>query len=523
MRPDRSQERLVLWLAMLASALATAYFHRTHQTLLYGDAVAHINIARRVVDNLTPGPFQLGTVWLPLPHVLMLPFVWADELWVSGLAGSFPSMAAYVLGAIGTFRLIRLLTARTAAWLGAALFVLNPNLLYMQATAMTEAIYLAAMIWAIYYLCEFDRRLRDGGDAGQSLQHAAFPLVAAMMTRYDGWFLAAVSAVAVAVRLIRLEPVDRLRLLKPALATAAVCALFGGFWLAWNYGIFGNALEFANGPYSARAIAARTTAAGDPPYPGQDHPRTAAVYFLRAAKLNLAEGRIENLLFGLAIFGSAFTLFEKRRRFALLLWTPLVFYALSIAYGAVPIFIPHWWPFSYYNVRYGLQLLPALIVGFALASHYIRRVHLSRAYVHVGTAAFAIVASLGYLSVIRQRPICLREARVNAVSRTAMEAKLAQQLMFVASNEKVLMFTGEYSGALQRARLPFRQVINEGNFGPWQRALGDPAAAADWVVASEGDDVARAAAAHAENLRLVTVLHTQGKKPVSIYRSATAR
>src|SRR5690349_10705068 len=112
------QERVVLMLAIVASTLAAAYFFRTEQTLLYGDAVAHINIARRVVDNLTPGAPQLGSVWLPLPHLLMLPFVAFDRLWTNGLAGTFPSMAAYVIAAVGMFRLLRLLTARTAAWLG---------------------------------------------------------------------------------------------------------------------------------------------------------------------------------------------------------------------------------------------------------------------------------------------------------------------------------------------------------------------------------------------------------------------
>ena len=47
--------------------------------MLYGDAVAHINIARRVFDSRTPGLLQLGTVWLPLPHLLMIPFLISDD------------------------------------------------------------------------------------------------------------------------------------------------------------------------------------------------------------------------------------------------------------------------------------------------------------------------------------------------------------------------------------------------------------------------------------------------------------
>ena len=52
----------------------------------------------------------------------------------------------------------------------------------------------------------------------------------------------------------------------------------------------------------------------------------------------------------------------------LFLLIPLPFYALSIAYGGVPIFIPYWWPFTHYNVRYGLQLLPAFCSRVSLFS-----------------------------------------------------------------------------------------------------------------------------------------------------------
>ncbi|MGA8867092.1 MAG: hypothetical protein WB510_08995, partial [Candidatus Sulfotelmatobacter sp.] len=88
--------RLLAWLAVCVSVLSFLYHYRHGDVLLYGDAVAHINIARRVFDSKTPGLLQLGTVWLPLPHLLILPFVVSDSLWQSGAGGSLPSMVAYV-------------------------------------------------------------------------------------------------------------------------------------------------------------------------------------------------------------------------------------------------------------------------------------------------------------------------------------------------------------------------------------------------------------------------------------------
>src|SRR5262245_41417698 len=98
---------LVAKLAGCVSVVAFLYYFQHGQILLYGDAVAHINIARRVFDSHTPGPLQLGTVWLPLPHILMMPFLVSDWMWQTGLGGSIPSLVSYVLGTLGVFRLVR--------------------------------------------------------------------------------------------------------------------------------------------------------------------------------------------------------------------------------------------------------------------------------------------------------------------------------------------------------------------------------------------------------------------------------
>src|SRR5437879_5315281 len=138
-----SDEGIVTLVGTAVSLFSFLYFFKRGEILLYGDAVAHINIARRVVDSLTPGPLQLGTVWLPLSHLITIPFVISDWAWMNGFAGSIGSMVAYVLGAVGIFRLVSNMASRPAAWLAAAIYVFNPNLIYMQATAMTESLYLA--------------------------------------------------------------------------------------------------------------------------------------------------------------------------------------------------------------------------------------------------------------------------------------------------------------------------------------------------------------------------------------------
>ncbi len=70
-------DRLSLWLgaaATLAGAAALLHYLRAGLTLAHYDAKAHLVVARRIFDSVTPTWDQIGAVWLPLPHVLnMLP------------------------------------------------------------------------------------------------------------------------------------------------------------------------------------------------------------------------------------------------------------------------------------------------------------------------------------------------------------------------------------------------------------------------------------------------------------------
>src|SRR5258708_40361486 len=147
---------------------------------------------RRFFYSKTPVLLQLGTVWLPLPHLLRMPFLISNEMWRRGIGGSIPSMAAYVCSVVGMFRLVREAlarnskatgSARVAAWTAALVYGTNPNLIYMQTTAMGEALYLAFFIWAVVYFSEFVR-----GEE-KALTKCGLCLVAACLTRYDGWFL----------------------------------------------------------------------------------------------------------------------------------------------------------------------------------------------------------------------------------------------------------------------------------------------------------------------------------------------
>jgi hypothetical protein len=535
-----AQQRKDALLTLILGGLSIAallWYYAHQQILLYGDAVAHINIARRVVDNRSwlSSFFQLGTVWLPLPHILMLPFVWSKALWMSGIAGSIASMAAYVLGALGIFRLVSARAPRSVAYLACSIYSLNPNLLYMQTTAMNEPLYLAFFIWAIVYFDEWVRGIsvetskQVDRPPERALEGCGIALAGGAATRYDGWFFGAIMGVLVLVVFVdwwrKTSGLSRRRAMTKSMVEFLLLnALVPVFWLAYNHRVSGRAMDWANGPYSAKAIAERTTARGAAPYPGKDHLITAGMYFVKAAKLNMGSGRWGDTMFALAVAGTLIAVWRFRRYWIwLLLWVPLLFYALSIAYGSVPIFIPTWWPFSYYNVRYGLELLPVFAVftglfGAVLAEFVNRR---RKQLVVWGVLALVVVAS--YSSCYADVPIGLKEAQVNAHGRMVIEEALARFLVGLPPSATLLMYQGEYVGALQRAGIPLRHAISEVNHPDWEWALLDPSRHANFVIAFKGDPVWMSAQEHRGDLTEVFAITVPGQTKCVIYTPTLPR
>lgn len=521
--PPRKGYWLLTTLSILISCIALAFYSRHNSILLYGDAVAHTNIARHIFDSRTPGILEFGTVWLPLPHLLEMPFVASDSLWHNGIGASIPSLIAFIAGVLGIFRLVNGFASRLASWIAALIYALNPNLMYLQATAMTEALYLAFFIWTVVHFCEFAQTAEvEPNRARRSLELCAMTLAGAMLVRYDAWFLAVCGMIALAATIGRLKGRDQKNAaLNPAIRRGArnfmvLVVLTAGLWLAYNYFAYGNALEFATGPYSARAIAERTRTPSFPTYPGEHCLRTAALYFLKASRLNVEEGAIGTCLLGIAFIALLATVYFSRRNLPVaLLWAPAIFYAVTIAYGSVPLFFPQWWPHSYYNVRYGLQLLPAIAVFAALSYEFLSRFISAR----LGAALIITLVTVSYLSILYRGPICLREAQANGAARMAFDARLAHELRKLPPSATLMMYCGEHSGALQDAGIPFRRVLREGNHPDWEIGLSRPAQAADYIVAIEDDDVFRAVRLFPQQFELMNTIDTPHQPQAFIYRS----
>ena len=354
----------------------------------------------------------------------------------------------------------------------------------------------------------------------------AWCLAGAELTRYDGWFLAgAMGATVVVIALRRWQN----RSLRPvAVKFLLGIAVVPVLWLAYNRVVYGNALEFANGPYSAKAIEQRVGA----PNPALHNAGVAAIYFLKSAQLNMAVGNWGRFWLAAALVALALGAWKLRAQSApmLLLWVPLLFYALSIAYGSVPLHVYTWWPFATFNQRYGLQLLPmfAVSAGVLAAS-----VFPSRRWRHGGklVAVMLALVVVSYASVWKAQPQCLKEAQRNWEIRHTLNSAVQRVVARLPRNSRFLMDLGEHVGVMEQAGIPLRQVVNNENHRPWkrptdpeglwERALADPPRYVDFVVAFDGDPVDQSA--NKTKLTVLAEIHATGQPHARIYAARTPR
>ena len=608
---------------VLLALVALSVCYRHGYTLLYGDAVAHLGNARRILDSNYPGLSQLGGVWLPLPHLLMLPFVMNMDMWRSGLAAAPMSMVSSAASVVGVWRLSRRMMRLRWALVATCFYGLNPNLLYSATTALTEPLFLALFMWSVVGAVEGVAALRVGNAAlaGRRMVFAGLMVLGEVFTRYDGWVMGALVWCALAWAMWRCDAGVRRRVMPWFGVFTVLCVAGPLLWFWYNAHFDGDWLDFMRGPYSAKAIE-RKTSHGAGHYPGWHNPVVALGYYARAAQIcaavwelgfavmaaaiwgawvswrrsHLSAGRAMAKLGRQRMTGGGWERWERAEGLTLLLWAPLPFYGYSVAFGSVPIFVPQLAPHAFYNARYGMELLPALCVYLALAAECVEgwlwsqpvseslglrdpaiegargleepRIPTSqkREVGHPGSwrliaarfwqplamvgcvlnsvlmmAGFGSAGFLrgeaahqrllleayrgGYVPAARRwsYPVVLQEGLVNAATRVPFEQSLARSLEEIPVDQPVLMSVTAHVGAVQDAGRTLKSIVSEGDEKAWEAALADPAHHAAYVIAMEGDPVAKAVAEHPAGLAETEVIRSSGQPLTRVYQSSVWR
>ncbi|MEO6890074.1 MAG: glycosyltransferase [Ktedonobacteraceae bacterium] len=494
--PRQKQAQLVakrskvrdLWLvatviiACVTSISACWYFFQQHEILLYQDSLSHMRISRSVFDSLTPGLSQLGSVWLPLPHILMWPFIWSNALWHSGLAGSFVSMPCYVITAIYLFRAARRLTGSSiASFIGTLLFIFNPNVLYLQSIPLSETVCMATLALTGYYFLSW---VQDG-ELKQLIITAACTFLATL-ARYDGWAL--FIALFCCIPLVGLMKRQKFLQIE---ANLVVFSALGGLgialWFVWNQIIFGNPLFFQAGLYSSQAQQSLQLTAGKL-YSYHNLWEAIRFYTIDSSQT------IGVVLFALAGIGIAW--FVLKHRFkpitvaALVFLIPLPFYIAALYSGNAIIWLPGANPagahVGLYNVRYGTQMVAPVALCVAMLAERMGSIPLPRFRAFSRFIIMGVILAQSFL-ITSQGIISLQDGQYSysCGPQKTVNLYLAEHY----AGGKVLQDVYASQFDVSDSGMDFKNVVYEGSGQVWLQALQHPDSLVDWIVVNPTNSI----------------------------------
>jgi hypothetical protein len=480
----RDTDHTVRWIALAAALLsigAYAYFASRGMALGYRDSISHLQIAARTLDSPTAGFGQLGGVWLPLPHVLMLPLVWIEPFYYSGFAGSVISMVSFVIASVYIYKIgLGLTKAKLPAIAGTLVFALNPNVLYMQSTPMTELLLFAA-IAAMTYYAQMWIQSEEHSEGYPYLFASAFAAFIGCLTRYEAWTITAVMTSVIVFagwRKYGARAAEGIVLSYLFLAGAAVV-----LWMGWNWLIFGSPLNFQNGQYAKPSlwVSAREKAVGNP--------LIAVETVWYAVVDNLGIVLVVAMIIG------AILLVLRRRDLDILpvlsLLTIAPFFVIALAVGQRPLHVAQITG-DLYNIRFGLlMVLPAAILVAYLVSlvpgKWRRGAGAAAALLTLlpvipsGTDGIATVQEAAHGST----GIITSQTGHNGTSKEAVEA--SRYLREHYDGGVILIESFGNESILFYAKVPLTNNVYEGSYQKWDPALSSPPGQEiKWIVMRTG-------------------------------------
>ena len=503
---------VAIWAAILTVALGSLhFFYSRGLTQLYGDTFAHMEAARRLFDSMTPGVPELGSVWLPMFHLLAAPLAINDHLWRTGLAGSLVSAAAFCLSAWFLFRLaLEMNGSVAAAFVALTAFLLCPSMFYLASTPMTEPLAILWAVLAVYGLLRYQMSGRTLCLAGAGV--AAF---FGTLTRYSEWYVLPFAALFI---LLARKDSWCVRF-RHAVMFSLIAGLGPVLWMLHNAVSYGNPIEFYNGPGSAEAIYAHQVATTAFRYPTGGSVLVSARYYIEDLKLIFGPWLLVLAVLGLMMWGLE-RRYRKRRAVTLLLLVQLPFYIQAMASAAVPIYVPTYFPHAYYNLRYGIEMLPAiaLLVSFVVSPTFSQNF---RKGMLTACVVVLCAQNVWMLAGGAQHLPVVKEGVLNTPCNTEPDRALIAFFRSHYDGQRILMQSGEWPCVAPTLDIHYRRILSGDNLKYWRQIPGGAQHFVEWIVAGQGDPVdilIRAYPKAFKDFKLVYRRKFPDQQSISIYR-----
>lgn len=469
---------VIIYMLVAISTAAFLYYYFNGLGLAYNDARSHLDIGRRVVEGLKPGAAQLGSVWLPLNHILMVPTIWNDFMWHSGLSGAIVSMISYVVTGALIYKFLEQIGVKLFGRLiGVLIFAANINILYLQSTAMTELLLIASMTAGVYELMLWHK-------TGQvlNLMKSAFWVMLSTLIRYDGWFLFAFVSALVVFNVWRknsfkfsLNVINKIEGTYIFFATLGALGIF--LWFLWNQLIFKDALYFALGPYSAHAQQQQLDQAGNLLTKGNI--LNSLQTYLYALVYN------SNIFIGvLGLLGSiAFALDKKINidiKFSsLALLAPFFFNIIALYLGFSVLFIQGINGNTWFNVRYGVMMVPSIAIFAGFLIDRLKNFRFS---------LFGLILMILVIQFTSYDAVTIDDARVGSSQKNVSEVSGWLNRNAKDKEGFVLISAASHDAIIFSSGLPMKKFIHEGTGKYWESATTNPDRWARWIIMRTYDD-----------------------------------
>ena len=486
-------------------------FYALRLTNLYGDGIAHMEGARRIFDSLTPGMEEIGSVWLPLYHLVCAPLTLNDFLWRSGLAGGLVSSAAFAVTCYVLFCLGAEINRNVAAGLVAlAGALLCPSFLYLASTPLTEPL---ALCWSVLLAYALFRYAQSG--SWQSLAGAAVVALLGSLTRYEGWNVLPFAALLVFL----LYPFAWRQRLIRAVFFAGIAGSGPLWWIIHNALRYGNPLQFYNGVGSAKDIYAHQVATTAFRYPTDGSLLLSTRYYLEDLKLVIGIWSLELAVLGLVAWIAS--LRESRRgAVALLFIVPLPFYIQAMAHAAIPLYVPTLFPYTHYNLRYGMEMIPAI----ALFPSFVLSARLGKTLRMILLAVFLAVLVGQFIQLTSRGPEempIVKEGIRNTPCRAKRQRAIIEFLRAHYDGQRIMLAGGKWPCVAPEVGICYRDTLTNDNRKYWARVKTEPAKWVEWIISSRGDVIDNLMRAYPQTFKDFAVVDQgdfQGEGSFKIYQ-----
>ena len=359
---DEEKVRIhLIFLTLIIGLVAQVYSYSNELIFMpnFGDPASRLDSSRRFYDSMTPGIWnQIGTVWLPAHMILLIPFTWISILWETGIAGCIIGYMSYTIAAIVVYKTIYLITKdKLSSIIGWAVYALNPNILFLQTTAMSEPVFFMFILLALYYLVKLTDSHND-----MDMLKSSFFMMCSVATRYESWFILGVTAVFIFYYYFKRKNYP----IKHSIIFVSVSAAFIGYWLYHNWTRYGDPLEFQRGKYSLLHHANAFLKANL--LPTKDNLFLSFDFYNKSLFLNMGYFIVFLFLLGLIAYFIKYK-FKSDALFPYILLIIYPFSVYSLFVGQNVMLLPNTEPSGFVHSRYGLAMLPAMSIfsGFFYA------------------------------------------------------------------------------------------------------------------------------------------------------------